>query len=239
MASLARPHAVRCFCKSKVAPLSRSANAGKAYKPRNEKQRKYIELLELDRPYIVIGHGAAGSGKTKLAVEVGVEMLTSRKIERLIITRPAVAVDEEQHGFLPGTLDQKMMPWMMPIMDVLGSRFDPLQIDTMMKSRVLEIAPLAFMRGRTFENSYIICDEAQNTTDSQMLMMLTRIGNGSKLVITGDPQQHDRIENSGLIKLLDRLHRSLSYSDNIKTIEFDETDVERHPIIPYILNLYK
>ena len=210
-------------------------------KPRNEKQQRYVELLELKKPCIVVGYGSAGSGKTRLAIDVGVNKLANKEVNRLVFTRPAVAVDEEHHGFLPGTLSEKMRPWIMPMYDALSVHFNKNEIETMICNQVLEIAPLAFMRGRTFEKSWIICDEAQNMTSSQMLMMLTRIGKDSKLVITGDPLQHDRMSASGdgglmhFIKLLRDVEESNS---DIQLLEFDQDDVERHHVIPFILNLY-
>lgn len=219
----------------------RDTGSGKIYAPRNDKQRKYIELLETERPCIVVGYGTAGSGKTKLAVEVGLQKLVEKQFERIVITRPAVAVDEEAHGFLPGTLEQKLKPWIMPVMDCLMQYMDDDRLQHMIKSRIIEIAPLAYMRGRTFENAWIVCDEAQNMTSSQMLMMLTRIGKGSKIVFTGDPCQHDRHSNkdgSGLTHFLDLLDHSELQNPDIRAIEFTEDDVERHPIIPHILKMY-
>lgn len=227
-------------CVSVVARASGHSKKG-SYSPRNDKQRRYIELLEQESPCIVVGYGTAGSGKTKLAVEVGINKLLRKEVQRLVITRPAVAVDDEQHGFLPGTLEQKLKPWIMPIYDVLESHFSQKDIEYMIANRTLEIAPLAYMRGRTFESSWVICDEAQNMTNTQMLMMLTRIGKDSKMVFTGDPCQHDRKFNkeSGLINFLDLLEDSDELPNpEIESVEFDENDVERHHIIPYILRLY-
>lgn len=213
---------------------------GSLCKPRNEKQVQYVKLLDKMKPCIVVGYGTAGSGKTKLAVEMGLDKLYKNQVQKLIITRPAVAVDEEQHGFLPGDLNQKMMPWIMPIYDALSSHLDVNQIDKLIKSQVLEIAPLAYMRGRTFEKSWIVCDEAQNMTCSQMLMMLTRIGKDSKLVFTGDPMQHDRQypDQSGLVNFLQLIEDSGLASPDVEILQFEDSDVERHPVIPYILKLY-
>lgn len=221
-------------------PRELVAGSSRIYAPRNDKQRKYIELLEMERPCIVIGHGTAGTGKTKLAVEVGVQKLINKEVERMIVTRPAVAVDEEQHGFLPGTLEQKMKPWLSPVLDTLSGHFSSLQIERMIETRMLEIAPLTYMRGRTFENCWIVVDEAQNMTKSQMLMMLTRMGKGSKLVFTGDPCQHDRRYNreSGLIHFLELLEYEDLQHPDIRVVEFTDTDVERHHMIPHILRMY-
>lgn len=238
MKSTANRVPVQTRCRMLICNARLSNRQGCA--PRNDKQRKYIELLEQERPCIVVGYGTAGSGKTKLAVEVGINKLLKKEVSKIVITRPAIAVDEEQHGFLPGSLEAKMKPWIMPIWDVLESHFDNREIERMMEARTLEIAPLAFMRGRTFENSWVICDEAQNVTNSQMLMMLTRIGKDSKMIFTGDPCQHDRKFNadSGLITFLKLMEDLGEPHPDIRALEFDENDVERHHLIPYILRMY-
>ena len=205
---------------------------------RNNKQREYLTILDDNKPYIVVATGSAGTGKTMLATHVGIVKLLNDEVKRIIITRPAVSVDEA-HGFLPGTLEKKMEPWMRPIFDTLSLHFPKNKIDAMVKDKIIEICPLAFMRGRTFENAWIICDEAQNTTVNQMLMVLTRIGRGSKIVITGDPAQYDRgFTQNGLTDLIDRI-RYQECGDNVRIVEFTEDDVERHEVIPLILNLYK
>jgi phosphate starvation-inducible protein PhoH and related proteins len=205
---------------------------------RNDKQRHYVGLLDDKSAHIIIATGSAGTGKTMLATHVGVTKLLNGDVQKIVITRPAVSVDEA-HGFLPGTLEKKMEPWIRPVFDTLSLHFPKNKIDSMMKEKIIEICPLAFMRGRTFEQSWIICDEAQNTTMHQMLMVLTRIGQGSKMVITGDPNQHDRgYSENGLIDLIQRVQ----YQDcgkSIQIVEFDEEDVERHEVIPLVLNLYK
>lgn len=214
--------------------------------PKNNKQKKYVDILNTPKPYIVVATGSAGTGKTLFATHVGVQQLKNKTIDKIVITRPAVCVDEN-HGFLPGTLEKKMEPWTRPIFDILLYHFPRNKIDTMIRNQVIEICPLAYMRGRTFTNSWIVCDEAQNMTINQMLMILTRIGENSKLVITGDPAQYDRgYNNNGLSDLIQRItynnaHNSSDMDDNenIQIIHFDENDVERHPVIPYILHLYK
>jgi phosphate starvation-inducible protein PhoH and related proteins len=222
--------------------------------PRNDKQRKYVQLLSAPKPYIVVATGSAGTGKTAFATSMGVQMLKREEVSKLVITRPAVSVDE-QHGFLPGTLEKKMEPWTRPIFDVLTKHYPRTKIDAMIQQQIIEICPLAYMRGRTFENSWIICDEAQNMTVNQMMMVLTRIGNNSKMVITGDLKQFDRgFDSNGLFDLIQRIDYNKSIVDyhsefdaeafsednmNIDIVEFNEEDVERHPVIPYILKLYK
>jgi len=202
--------------------------------PRNMVQVKYLDLLYAKVP-IVIGTGPAGTGKTLLACHVGAKALANRRVERLILTRPAVSVDE-QHGFLPGTLDKKMEPWTRPMFDCLYRYMSQKQVKNLIADGKIEISSLAYMRGRTFDNSLIIGDEMQNSTPSQMKMLLTRIGFNSKMVITGDVNQHDRgFENNGLADFISKLNDS----DNIKHIEFSEADIERHEVIKEVLQMYE
>lgn len=210
-------------------------------KAKNPRQQLYIEKLESLTPSVVVATGPAGTGKTLLATHIGIRMLTEGKIKKLVLTRPAVSVDEE-HGFLPGTLEEKMAPWLAPIFDVFYEYMSAQKIRSLMEQKTIEIAPLAYMRGRTFQNSYIIGDEMQNATQSQMLMLLTRIGMGSKLIITGDLAQHDRgYENNGLRDLTRKLENrdpeKVETSD-IVFCKFLAGDVERHPVIKTILEMY-
>lgn len=176
-----------------------------AIKPRNANQERYFKLLEAPSPAIVVSYGPAGTGKTMIACHIGIRNLQQGIVSKLVLTRPAVSV-EEQHGFLPGTLEEKMEPWLKPVFDVFYQYYSPPKVQNMIKQQVLEICPLAYMRGRTFENAWIIADESQNMTPNQMLMLLTRIGDGSKMVVTGDIRQHDRgYERNGLSDLLTRL----------------------------------
>lgn len=222
----------------KLMKVAASSNKFKTLHPRNSKQERYMNLLKEKNPSIVIATGAAGTGKTMLAAHMGVKKLMTDEIGKIVITRPAISVDE-QHGFLPGTLEKKMEPWIRPVWDVMSQYIPKSKIDMLVKEQIIEICPLAYMRGRTFEDAWIICDEAQNTTPNQMLMVLSRIGNNSKIVITGDPLQYDRgFSTNGLSDLLFRLQNNDMTTDDIQTVEFDEEDVERHPIIPYILHLY-
>jgi phosphate starvation-inducible PhoH-like protein len=172
-----------------------------------------------------------------MACTVGAQQLAFGKIKRLIVTRPAVSVDE-QHGYLPGTLDQKMDPWTRPVFDSLRRYFRPKDIDGMRKDGIVEVCPLAYMRGRTFDDAWIIADEMQNSTPSQMRMVLTRIGEGSKLVVTGDPAQHDRgYDQNGLFDFLTRLSgRDLA---SVQHLQFTEEDIIRHPVIKEILEVYR
>lgn len=215
-------------------------------KARNPAQKQYLATLESPEHSIVFATGPAGTGKTILACHLGIRKLQSGDIQKLILTRPAVSV-EEQHGFLPGSLEEKMEPWLRPVYDVFYQYFSPQKLQKLIQQQTIEICPLAYMRGRTFENAWVIADEAQNMTPNQMLMLLTRIGNNSKMVITGDPKQHDRgFEANGLTDFLDRYEKNerqlailgTSFND-VSIVRFEHKDVERHPVIRKILSLYE
>jgi phosphate starvation-inducible PhoH-like protein len=202
--------------------------------PRNIAQRKYLDVLYSTVP-IVISTGPAGTGKTLLACHAGSKALASGQVQRMILTRPAVSVDE-QHGFLPGSLEKKMDPWTRPMFDAMYKYMSVKQVKTMIEDRRIEICPLAYMRGRTFDNAWIIGDEMQNSTPSQMKMLLTRIGDDSKIIVSGDIAQHDRgFENNGLSDLISRI---LSSSNDISHINFSENDIVRNQVIKEILSMY-
>ena len=203
--------------------------------PRNLNQETYIELLKNPKKYIVFAIGPAGCGKTILSTQMAIKQLKDGDVDKIIITRPAVSVDEE-HGFLPGTLDEKMEPWVKPILDVFEQYYHPREVKQMLEDHVLEIRPLAMMRGSTFKNAFIIADECQNTTPSQMKMLLTRIGEGSRMVVTGDLGQADRPKENGLLdfcKLFNNVDSRL-----IAMIQFGIQDVERHPVVAEVLKIY-
>ena len=203
--------------------------------PRTFNQRKYLDLLYSSVP-LVVGTGPAGTGKTLLACHAGSKALLAGQVKRIILTRPAVSVDE-QHGYLPGNLYKKMEPWTRPMFDALYRHFSPKKVQDMVGTQQIEICPLAYMRGRTFDNAWVIADEMQNATPSQMKMLLTRIGDGSKMVVAGDVQQHERgFEDNGLSDLLTRI---CSLSTNIHHIEFTDEDVIRSEVIKEILRMYK
>lgn len=205
-----------------------------AFSPRNVAQRKYIDMLYSSMP-VVVGTGPAGTGKTLLACHAGSKALANRQVERLILTRPAVSVDE-QHGFLPGNLEKKMEPWTRPMFDALHRYMSPKQVKQMIEDHRIEICPLAYMRGRTFDNSWIIGDEMQNSTPSQMKMFLTRVGMGSKMVVAGDVDQHERgFENNGLIDLISRIEEG---SMNIRHMNFSNEDIVRSEVVKEILRMY-
>lgn len=204
---------------------------------RSANQALFLSLLRTQKPPIVCATGPAGTGKTFLACSIGAEALVNRRIDRLVLTRPAVSV-EEQHGFLPGTLERKMDPWTRPMFDALRKYYTPKQLQIMIQEGIIEICPLAYMRGRSFEKSWIVADEMQNSTQSQMRMVLTRIGEGSKLVLTGDPSQHDRgYEENGFMDFLRRLDDHPS--SFIEHVEFNESEIVRHPVIKEVLEIYK
>ena len=202
--------------------------------PRNTAQETYVEAL-LDKR-MVFAVGPAGTGKTLLAVVRAIQALRSQEVTRIILTRPAVSVDEK-HGFLPGTLNEKMEPWTRPIFDVFEEYYGLAETARMLDEGVIEIAPLGFMRGRTFKNSYIIADEMQNATPDQMKMLLTRIGENSCMVLTGDLRQHDRgFSQNGLKDFLERLvgHRK----DSMQVCSFGREHIERDPLVADVLEIY-
>ena len=203
--------------------------------PKNLNQETYVEKLEDPNTNILFAVGPAGCGKTMFATYAGIQAYKTGLVKKIIITRPAVSVDE-QHGFLPGTLIEKMQPWVLPILDYFHEFYSKKQVLEMVESGVIDIVPLAYMRGRTFHNSWIIGDEFQNTTPNQMKMLLTRIGTKSKIVVTGDIQQHDRgFEVNGLKDVIQRLNNR----PGIELCEFSSRDVERNPIIETILDMYQ
>ncbi len=201
---------------------------------RSDKQSDYIKALKEND--IVMSLGPAGTGKSFLAVSVGVTLLMEKKIERVILSRPAVEAGEKL-GFLPGDMKEKVDPYLRPLYDALYELFGAEKIDKRIETGEIEIAPLAFMRGRTLKNCFAILDEAQNATETQIKMFLTRIGENSKLVVNGDPSQIDLINKSqsGLIKS----KNILNDVKEIKIIEFDHTDVVRHPLVSKIIRAYQ
>ena len=204
--------------------------------PRNLSQEAYLELLKNPKKYIVFAIGPAGTGKTMLAVQIAIKLLKDRMIDKIIVTRPAVSVDEE-HGFLPGDLNAKMAPWTRPIFDVFEEYYHPREIASMLEDGVIEISPLAYMRGRTFKNAFVIADEMQNTTPSQMKMLLTRIGDNSRMVVTGDLNQADRPRENGLLEFCSLYGRGGDYR-MIALARFETKDVERHPVVKEVLKIY-
>jgi phosphate starvation-inducible PhoH-like protein len=205
--------------------------------PRTRNQERLVLALQDDSQHIVVTSGPAGTGKTYLAMLAAVKAFREGAVERIVLTRPAVEVEGEKHGFLPGDLNQKMDPWVRPLTDILREYYRPQDIAAMIEEQKIEISPLAFMRGRTFKNAYIIADEMQNSTPSQCKMLMTRIGEGSKIVITGDVEQADRNRgNNGLMDLCQRLTKG--GVKGIAVCDLDNCDIQRHKIIDSVLNLY-
>lgn len=207
--------------------------------PKTLNQETYINLLTDPSKLIVFATGPAGTGKTMLAMMAGIKALKEGEITKIVLTRPAVGVDDERHGFLPGDLNQKMEPWTRPLFDVLSEYYDKKDIVKMLDEQIIEISPLAFMRGRTFKNSWIIADEMQNATPNQMKMLLTRLGEGSKMIVTGDTKQADRKDPDN--GLLDFKHLVESYKSSmyVSGIELTGKDIQRHPAVLEILKIYK
>jgi len=203
---------------------------------RNANQKLYLSKLYAEHTSIVLAIGPAGTGKTMLAVQYGIKLFQEGKVDRIVVTRPAVSVDEDL-GFLPGDLNEKMAPWTRPIFDVLGEYYQKKEIANMLEEGVIEISPLAYMRGRTFKNAYIVADEMQNATVNQMKMLLTRLGEGSKMVVTGDLAQADRLSDNGLIDFC-KLLEEKEYLEHIDIIQFDAKDIERHNAVKEVLAVY-
>lgn len=202
--------------------------------PRNTAQETYIEALLEKR--MVFAVGPAGTGKTLLAVLRAIKALREQEITKIILTRPAVSVDEK-HGFLPGDLNAKMEPWTRPIFDVFEEYYGLPETKRMLDEGTIEIAPLGFMRGRTFKNAYVIADEMQNATPDQTKMLLTRIGENSSMIITGDLRQHDRgFEKNGLKDFLERL--ALKNKDSMAVCTFLRCHIERDPLVAEVLDIY-
>ena len=218
---------------AEVLSLNIVSNRGRTIRPKTANQKHYVDAI--DENTITFGIGPAGTGKTYLAMAKAVAALQAKKVNRIILTRPAVEAGEKL-GFLPGTLTEKIDPYLRPLFDALHDMIDPDSIPRLMQSGVIEVAPLAFMRGRTLNDSFIILDEAQNTTPEQMKMFLTRLGFGSKMVITGDVTQVDLPNGakSGLRIIRD----ILGEVDDISFIELTAEDVVRHRLIGDIVKAY-
>lgn len=219
-----------------LSPKEKDDFENKFTKPKTRSQEIYASMLRSKSKKIVIATGPAGTGKTMFATEFAVRNFLLGKCERIVFTRPSVAVDEEL-GFLPGTLEDKMAPWIRPIYDILYQFMSPREVVELMEDKVIEIAPLGFMRGRTFKNCWIVADEMQNSTVSQMKMLLTRLGDQSRLVITGDLDQHDKAtEQNGLEDFLGKFKGKRSSS--IGSFEFDRSDIQREEVVKEVLDIY-
>jgi phosphate starvation-inducible PhoH-like protein len=219
-----------------LSPAEREHFDQKFTKPKNQSQEIFSSMLKAKNKKIILATGPAGTGKTLFATEYGIRYFLLGVYEKLIFTRPSVSVDEEL-GFLPGTMEEKMAPWVRPIYDVLYQFVSPKEVQILMEEKIIEIAPLGYMRGRTFKNAWIVADEMQNSTVSQMKMLLTRLGENSRLVITGDLEQHDRPnELNGLEDFLDKFRGKRSTS--IGSFEFARGDIQREEVVKEILDIY-
>lgn len=204
--------------------------------PKNQSQEYYHSQLKRKNKKIVVATGPAGTGKTLFATEWGVRNFLLGNYEKLIFTRPSVSVDEDL-GYLPGTLEEKMAPWVRPIYDILYTFITPKEVTTLMEDKVIEIAPLGYMRGRTFKNCWIVADEMQNSTIAQMKMLMTRLGENSRMVITGDLEQYDRSQEiNGLEDFLDKFKGKRSSS--ITSVEFQKGDIQREEVVKEVLDIY-
>jgi phosphate starvation-inducible PhoH-like protein len=206
--------------------------------PKSLNQEHYIELLTNQTKHIVFATGPAGTGKTMLAMLAGIKAYKEGQVSKLILTRPAVGVDDEKHGFLPGNINAKMEPWTKPLFDVIQEYYSPREVARMLEEQTIEISPLAFMRGRTFKGSWVVADEMQNATPGQIKMLLTRLGEGSKIVVTGDTRQADRSDSdNGLLDFKGLVER-YQQSKYVAGVEFERKDIARHPAVKEILDIY-
>lgn len=206
-------------------------------RPKSLAQEKLVlSLLDASIP-ITMAVGPAGTGKSYLATLAALRSLRAGECDRIILTRPAVEVDNEKHGFLPGDLIRKMEPWTRPLLDIMKEYYHPREIIKMIEDEIIEISPLAFMRGRTFKRAWIVADEMQNATPNQIKMLLTRIGENSKIVVTGDIEQTDRTTaNNGLMDIVARLHQKPA--PGLDVCYLGTKDVQRHPVINTVLEVY-
>ena len=206
--------------------------------PKSLNQEDYISLLTDDSKSIVFATGPAGTGKTMLAVLAGIKAYKEGEVKKIVMTRPAVGVDDERHGFLPGDINAKMEPWTRPLFDVFAEYYSPKEVARMIDEQIIEIAPLAFMRGRTFKDSWIVADEMQNATPGQMKMLLTRLGENSKIVVTGDTRQADRNEKDNGLLDFKSLVATYQHSKYVAGVEFANRDIMRHPAVKEVLHIY-
>lgn len=223
-----------------LSPRERDLFEQRFTKPKTRSQEIYVSMLRAKSKKIILATGPAGTGKTLFATEHGIRCFLQGQYEKLVFTRPSVSVDEDL-GYLPGTLEDKMAPWVRPIYDILYQHMSVKDVTALLEEKVIEIAPLGYMRGRTFKNCWIVADEMQNATVAQMKMLLTRIGENSRLVVTGDLEQHDRVlpEGGGVNGLEDFLDKFRGKrSSSIGSFEFDRSDIQREEVVKEILDIY-
>ena len=207
------------------------------YHPKTLNQQTYVDYMENRNVSVVFGVGPAGSGKTLFACSSAIQELKQGYVDRIIITRPTISVDEEL-GFLPGSIEQKMNPWTRPIFDIFSEFVSLSEIKHMVDNGVIEISPLAFMRGRTFKRCFIIADEMQNSSPKQMKMLLTRLGQDSRMVVTGDLKQSDRSNDNGLYDFIKRFQESSTNFNSIQYVELNDHDIQRSAVVSSILKIY-
>jgi phosphate starvation-inducible PhoH-like protein len=199
-------------------------------------QQKYVSILHNPAHSLVVCTGPAGSGKTMIACKTALEHLKDHRVNQIVITKPLVSVEGEDIGFLPGNIRSKMSPWIESYLEIFKDYFTMKQLEDMMKKDIIKLAPLAYCRGNTYTNSFVICDESQNTTPNQLKMLLTRLGENSKMVIIGDMDQQD---SHGLSGLSDFTSRYSGGNDEIAMVKLTDSDVCRSALVKYILTLYK
>jgi phosphate starvation-inducible PhoH-like protein len=208
------------------------------YLPKTLNQQTYVDYIKNRNVSVVFGVGPAGSGKTLFACSSAIQELKQGYVDRIIITRPIISVDEEL-GFLPGSIEQKMNPWTRPIFDIFSDFISHYEMKHMIDNGIIEISPLAFMRGRTFKRCFIIADEMQNSSPSQMKMLLTRLGDDSRMVVTGDLKQSDRSNDNGLYDFINRFQMFESTKFNsIQYVELNDHDIQRSAVVSSILKIY-
>ena len=206
------------------------------YLPKTSNQQTYVDYMENRNVSVVFGVGPAGSGKTLFACSSAIQELKQGYVDRIIITRPTISVDEEL-GFLPGSIEQKMNPWTRPIFDIFSEFVSLSEIKHMVDNGVIEISPLAFMRGRTFKRCFIIADEMQNSSPKQMKMLLTRLGEDSRMVVTGDLKQSDRSNDNGLYDFINRF-QMVESPNSIQYVKLNDHDIQRSAVVSSILKIY-
>ena len=208
------------------------------YQPKTPTQIEYVKALTNTETKLIIAVGPAGTGKSLFACSNAIQSLKKKQIDKIILTRPLVSVAEEDIGFLPGNLNNKMSIWVQPMIDIFMEHMSKKDLSNLIQSSVIEVTPLLYMRGRTFKNTIIIADEIQNTTPQQLLMLLTRCGDNSKIIVTGDVNQSDLKEKNGLVDFIERFENSYFTPELIKLVQFNSEDIQRSELVKQVLNIY-